>query len=182
MRTAQRQGTRGAVRSRTSSLPPPVGGLERARFSRRHEARGRDPARQLLPAGDRGGSACRVRSHATFTGDCESVIVYNGLTATKLFVAVNTTNDLIIDATSGGAISTAVVGGAGAHRAGDHQQPLRLRQLRHLGRAVHLAGERHEYPAAVRRHDVDRLDHDRTRPPRRCSPMRCSPSVSGSAP
>jgi hypothetical protein len=50
---------------------------------------------------------------ATFTGLCETVIAYNGI-ARGVFVAVNTTNDLIIDATSGGAISTPVVGGAGA--------------------------------------------------------------------
>jgi len=52
-------------------------------------------------------------NHATFTGLCETVIAYNGL-ARAIFVAVNTTNDLIIDATTGGAISTAVVGGAGS--------------------------------------------------------------------
>lgn len=52
-------------------------------------------------------------SHATFTGNCETVIAYNGM-ARKVFVAVNTTDDLIIDATTGGAISVAVVGGAGA--------------------------------------------------------------------
>lgn len=51
--------------------------------------------------------------HATFTGLCESILAYNGMSR-KLFVAVNTTNDLIIDATAGGAISTAVVGGAGS--------------------------------------------------------------------
>lgn len=50
---------------------------------------------------------------ATFTGDCETVIAYNGL-ARAIFVAVNTTNDLIMDATVGGAISVAVVGGAGS--------------------------------------------------------------------
>lgn len=52
-------------------------------------------------------------SHATFTGLCETVIAYNGV-ARAVFVAVNTTNDLIIDATTGGAISTPVVGGAGS--------------------------------------------------------------------
>ena len=50
---------------------------------------------------------------ATFTGDCETVIAYNGATS-KVFVAVDTTNNLIIEATAGGAISTAVVGGSGS--------------------------------------------------------------------
>jgi len=52
-------------------------------------------------------------NHATFTGICQTVIVYSGLTATQVFVAVDTTNDAIINATSGGAISTPVVGGSG---------------------------------------------------------------------
>jgi hypothetical protein len=52
-------------------------------------------------------------SHATFTGLCETIIAYNG-TARGVFVAVNATNDAIIDATGGGAVSSAVVGGAGA--------------------------------------------------------------------
>lgn len=52
--------------------------------------------------------------HATFTGDCETILVYTGLTATQLFVAVDDgTDHAVIDATSGGAISSAVVGGSG---------------------------------------------------------------------
>jgi hypothetical protein len=50
---------------------------------------------------------------ATFTGLCETVIAYNGASR-KLFAAVNATNDAIFDATSGGALSSAVVGGAGS--------------------------------------------------------------------
>ena len=49
---------------------------------------------------------------ATFTGDCETVIAYNGASS-EVFVAVDTTDDAIIDATAGGAISTPVVGGSG---------------------------------------------------------------------
>lgn len=48
---------------------------------------------------------------ATFTGSCESILAYNGASR-KLFVAVNGTDDSILDATAGGAISSAVVGGA----------------------------------------------------------------------
>jgi hypothetical protein len=51
-------------------------------------------------------------SHATFTGNCETVISYNA-GSTETFVAVDTTDNAIIDATSGGAISTPVVGGSG---------------------------------------------------------------------
>lgn len=50
---------------------------------------------------------------ATFTGDCESILAYNGATR-KIFVAVDDGTDAaIIDATSGGAISSAAVGGSG---------------------------------------------------------------------
>lgn len=52
-------------------------------------------------------------SHATFTGLCETVLAYNGV-ARGIFVAIDDgTDHAIIDATSGGAISTAVVGGSG---------------------------------------------------------------------
>jgi len=51
--------------------------------------------------------------HATFTGDCETILAYNGV-ARAVFVAVDAASISIIDATSGGAISTAVVGGGGA--------------------------------------------------------------------
>jgi hypothetical protein len=64
-----------------------------------------------------GDTDVRVRNgyeaFATFTGDCETVIVYGGLTGQKVFVAVNTTADLIMEATAGGALSTAVVGSTG---------------------------------------------------------------------
>lgn len=52
-------------------------------------------------------------SFATFTGQCETVIAYNGASA-GVFIAVDTTDNAIIDATAGGAVSTAVVGGSGA--------------------------------------------------------------------
>lgn len=50
-------------------------------------------------------------SFATFTGDCLTTIIYNG-TSTEVFVAVDTTDDAIYDATSGGALSSEVVGGS----------------------------------------------------------------------
>jgi hypothetical protein len=50
--------------------------------------------------------------HATFTGNCETILAYNGVTR-GIFVAVDGSDISIINATSGGAISTAVVGGSG---------------------------------------------------------------------
>jgi hypothetical protein len=51
---------------------------------------------------------------ATFTGDCETVMAYQGLTANKLFAAVNNAGVYsIFDITAGGAAGSPVVGGAG---------------------------------------------------------------------
>lgn len=52
-------------------------------------------------------------SHATFDGDCETILLYNGMAA-GIFIAVDNDPDHeIIDATNGGAVSTPVVGGSG---------------------------------------------------------------------
>lgn len=51
---------------------------------------------------------------ATFTGKCETVMAYQGLTANKLFCAVNNSGTRsIFDCTSVGAVGAAAVGGAG---------------------------------------------------------------------
>lgn len=97
--------------SRVYTLPAPVGGLN-ARDSIANMPR--DDAITLdnwFPRATDVAVRNGYTSFATFTGLCKTVIVYNGVTATKVFVAVDTTNDAIIDATSGGAISTPVVGG-----------------------------------------------------------------------
>lgn len=110
---ASRKVRRGAQVSQSISLPAPVGGLN-ARDSVANM-----PATDALVLDNWFPTPTSVdvrrgyASYATFTGVCETVIVYTGLTSTKVFVAVNTTNDAIIDATSGGAISTPVVGGSG---------------------------------------------------------------------
>lgn len=97
--------------AQSQSLPAPIGGLN-----------ARDSV-ALMPETDAirldnwfpGTTSVTLRkgysSHATFTGDCESIIIYNG-SSEQIFVAVDTTDNAIIDATTGGAISTAVVGGS----------------------------------------------------------------------
>lgn len=113
MRQPTRQVAPGAPRSQSQSLPPPIGGLN----ARDSIANMKPEDAIILDNWFPGTTDVAVRNgytnHATFTGNCESILVYAGLSSTKIFVAVNTTNDLIIDATSGGAISTPVVGGAG---------------------------------------------------------------------
>ena len=114
MRQPTRTVSTGQPRSKSQSLPPPVGGLN----ARDSIANMKPEDAVALDNWFPRTTDVQVRkgftSHATFTGDCESILIYSGLTSTKVFVAINTTNDLIINATSGGAISTAVVGGAGS--------------------------------------------------------------------
>jgi hypothetical protein len=107
------QRTRKQQVSKSKSLPAPIGGLN-----------ARDSV-ALMPETDAitldnwfpTPTAVELRKgyeqHATFTGKCETVIAYNGATR-SVFVAINTTNDAIIDATAGGAISSVLVGGAGS--------------------------------------------------------------------
>lgn len=112
MRAPARGQVNGREVSRTYSLPAPVGGLN-ARDSVANMPS--DDAITLdnwFPRPTDVAVRNGYTSFATFTGLCKTVIVYNGVVATKVFVAVDTTNDAIIDATSGGAISTPVVGGA----------------------------------------------------------------------
>lgn len=54
-------------------------------------------------------------SFATFTGQCESILVYSGSTGFKHFVGVvNGSTRSLYESTAGGALSSAVVGGAGS--------------------------------------------------------------------
>ena len=113
MRQALLQKPRGAPRSKSVSLPPPIGGL-----NARDSVANMEPEDALVldnwfPRTTDVAVRKGYTAHCTFTGNCETVVVYTGPTATEIFVAVNTTNDLIIDATTAGAISTAVVGGSG---------------------------------------------------------------------
>ena len=114
MRQALLQKPRGAPRSKSVSLPPPVGGL-----NARDSIANMEPEDALLldnwfPRTTDVAVRKGYTAFSTFTGNCETVVVYTGLTATKVFVAVNTTADLIMHATTAGAISTAVVGGSGS--------------------------------------------------------------------
>lgn len=98
-------------RSTTASLPAPIGGLNtRDALANMPET---DAIRleNLFPETTSVDFRRGYTSFATFTGDCETVIVYEGA-AQEVFVAVDTTDNAIIDATAGGAISTPVVGGS----------------------------------------------------------------------
>ena len=105
----------GGQKSSATSLPAPIGGLN-----------GRDSIANM-PANDAvvlenwfpRSTSVEVRkgytAWNTFTGVCQSIICYNGLTARKVFPAVkNGGTYSLYDGTSAGALSTAVVGGGGA--------------------------------------------------------------------
>jgi hypothetical protein len=113
LRQPTRQTAPGAPRSNSESLPPPIGGLNARDSIANMKPEDAITLDNWFPRTTDVTVRRGYTSHATFTGDCESVLIYSGLSSTKVFVAVNTTNDLIIDATSGGAISTALVGGSG---------------------------------------------------------------------
>ncbi len=103
----------GAAKSQSLSLPSPIGGLN-ARDSVAN-MKGTDALQmdnwfpQTTDVAVRRG----YTAFATFSGVCQSIIAYNGLTATKVFAAVDGATNSIMEATSGGALSTAVVGGSG---------------------------------------------------------------------
>lgn len=116
LRTAQEVKVRpGAQKSSSTSLPSPIGGLN-ARDSIANMA-GTDAVilENMWPAT----TSIEVRkgyaAWSTFTGICQTVIVYNGFTATGVFPCVkNGTTFSIFNGTSSGALSVPVVGGAGA--------------------------------------------------------------------
>lgn len=113
MRQPARARRLGVVKSQSLSLPAPIGGLNArdslANMSSSDALQMDNWFPQTTDVQVRRG----YTNFATFTGVCQSILVYNGSTSTAVFVAVNTTNDAIINATSGGAISTPVVGGSG---------------------------------------------------------------------
>ncbi len=99
--------------AKTHSLPAPIGGLNTRDAVANMPETDAIELENYFPETTSVDFRKGYTSFATFTGDCETVIVYEGASQ-EVFVAVDTTNDAIIDATAGGAISTPVVGGAGA--------------------------------------------------------------------
>jgi hypothetical protein len=108
-----RQRTRKRQVAKSQSLPAPIGGLNARDSVALMDETDAVTLDNWFPSTTSVDLRKGYEVAATFTGVCETVIAYNGVSR-QLFVAVNTTNDLIIDATSGGAISSAVVGGAGS--------------------------------------------------------------------
>lgn len=105
----------GSQKSASTSIPAPIGGLNARDSIANMDAKDAVTLENWFPKTTsvdvRGGYA----SWNTFTGVCQSILAYSGVTATKIFPCVkNGTTYSIYDGTSSGALSTAVVGGAGA--------------------------------------------------------------------
>jgi hypothetical protein len=116
MRVAQERRVRfAAQKSQSMSLPAPIGGLN----ARDSEAQMPETDASLLENWFPTPTNMAVRDGyipwSTFTGVCQTVLVYNGLSATKVFPCVNNASTYsIYDGTSAGALSSAVVGGGGS--------------------------------------------------------------------
>lgn len=104
----------GAQKSSSTSLPAPIGGLN----ARDSVANMKERDAIILENWFPDTTSVNVRKGytewSTFTGICQTILVYSGLTATKVFACIkNGSTYTVMDGTSSGAISTAVVGGSG---------------------------------------------------------------------
>jgi len=104
----------GGVKSRSTTLPAPIGGLNARDSVANMPAQDAVMLDNWFPRSTdvvtRGG----YDSWNTFTGLCQTILVYTGPTSTKIFPCIkNGSTYSIMDGTSSGAVSTAVVGGSG---------------------------------------------------------------------
>jgi hypothetical protein len=104
-----------AQRSMSTSLPAPIGGLNARDSVANMETTDAVALENWFPKTTsvdiRGG----YQSWNTFTGVCQSILVYSGVSQTKIFPCVkNGSTFSIYSSTSSGALTVPVVGGAGA--------------------------------------------------------------------
>jgi hypothetical protein len=104
----------GSQKSGSTSIPAPIGGL-----NARDSVANMDPKDAVLlenwfPKTTSVDIRNGYLAWSTFTGVCQSILVYNSGTATKVFPCVkNGSTYSIYDGSSAGALSSAVVGGSG---------------------------------------------------------------------
>ncbi len=98
-----------------ASLPAPINGLNARDSLELMKSSDAIILNNIFPTPTDVGLRNGKLHYSTFTGQQEAILVYNGLTATKLFGAVrNAAVRSIFEMTAGGAVGAAVVGGAGA--------------------------------------------------------------------
>lgn len=98
-----------------TSVPAPIGGLNARDSVANMDARDAVTMENWFPTPTSVDLRNGYNDWATFTGVCQTILIYSGVTATKVFACVKNAGAYsVFDGTSGGALSTAVVGGAGA--------------------------------------------------------------------
>lgn len=105
----------GYQKSASTSLPAPIGGLNARDSVANMKSTDATEMVNLFPKTTSVDVRNGYTAWSTFTGVCQSILVYTGPTATSVFPCVkNGSTYSIFNGTSSGALSTAVVGGAGA--------------------------------------------------------------------
>lgn len=110
----QRRGGFGSQKGRPFSLSAPVGGLNARDSVAAMRATDAVEMENFFPTPTSVDVRAGFQDWSTFTGLCHTIIVYSGVSATKVFPCVkNGSTYSIYDGTSSGALSSAVVGGSG---------------------------------------------------------------------
>lgn len=105
----------GAQKSRSSNLPAPIGGLNARDSVANMDRLDAVLMDNFFPKTTSVDVRNGLTAWNTFTGVCQSILVYTGATATHVFPCVrNGATYSIYNGTSSGALSVAVVGGGGA--------------------------------------------------------------------
>jgi len=104
----------GYQKSASTSLPAPIGGLNARDSVAAMRPTDATLMENLFPKTTSVDVRNGYTAWATFTGICQSILVYTGPTATKVFPCVkNGSTYSIFDGTSAGAVGAAAVGGSG---------------------------------------------------------------------
>lgn len=112
---AQRHHSPGAQRSTSTSIPAPIGGLNTRDSVANMPQTDAEMMENWFPSSTKVASRNGYTAWNTFTGVCQTIMVYNGLSSAKVYACVkNGTTYSIYNATAAGSLSSAVVGGAGA--------------------------------------------------------------------
>ena len=105
----------GAQKSSSTSLLAPIGGMNSRDSVANMPAKDAIKLENFFPKTTSVDIRNGYTAWSTFTGQCQSILAYSGLTATSVFPCVkNGSTYSIYNGTTAGALSTAVVGGAGA--------------------------------------------------------------------
>jgi hypothetical protein len=105
----------GAQKSSSTSIPAPIGGLNARDSIANMNAKDAVKLENWFPKTTSVDVRNGYTAWNTFTGVCQSILVYTSGSATKVFPCVkNGATYSIFDGTSSGALSVAVVGGGGA--------------------------------------------------------------------